>query len=223
MPELIVVSRIPNRAPNIAHTERKRMKPTPTLVNTEGDSMSTLFNSRNGICVASGVILLAATMMFVAGCGVVTVRHVPKFAVSSTKMSDLHGSQPIDLKAGECSSTEEEIGTVGMGKVVGRPSEWTGAAVEAVRINLSARGAVVTAGSPKALTITMAKAEVKAIPAIGVSVGKIVLTATTPEGLNRTFEGSSSSLAPLAAVDGAATDAVRKLLTDSVVDAYLRK
>ena len=169
------------------------------------------------------VILLAGTMMFVAGCGSVTVRHVPKFDVPSPKMSDLHGSQPIDLKAGECSSTEETIGTVGMGKVVGSLAEWTGATVEAVRANLSARGATITAGAPKVLTITMTKAEVKAMPIVGVSTSKIVLRATTAEGLNSTFEGSSSSLAPLSAVDGAVADAVEKLLTDSTVDAYLHK
>jgi hypothetical protein len=185
--------------------------------------MSKLFYRFNGIGVASRVILLAGTMMFVSGCGSIIVRHVPKFDVASTKMSDLHGTQSIDLKAGECSSTEEKIGTVGMGAVVGKLSEWTGATVEAAKINLSARGATITAGAPKALTITMTKAQVSAIPVVGLSTGKIVLTATTPDGLNSTFEGSSSSMAPLAAIDGAVADAVKKLLTDSAIDAYLRR
>ena len=164
-----------------------------------------------------------ALALFVTGCGVITVRHVPKFTVSPAKMSDLHGSQPIDVKAGESSATETKVGTVGMGKVVAKPSEWTDAAVAAVRKNLSARGATITAGSPKALTITMTKAEVSSIPIIGVSNSKIFLTVTTPEGLNSKFEGSGSSMAPLGAVDGAAEDAVKKLLTDSAVEAYLRK
>jgi hypothetical protein len=162
-------------------------------------------------------------MIFVAGCGAVTVRYVPKFDVYSTNMSDLRGSQPIDLKAGECSATEETFGTVGMGKVVGNLAEWTGTAVAAVRTNLSARGATITAGAPKVLTITMTKAEVSAIPIVGVSKGKIVLKATTPEGLDSTFEGYKSSLAPLSAVDGAMADAVEKLLTDPAVEAYLHK
>ncbi len=164
-----------------------------------------------------------ALAMLTTGCGVVTVRHVPKFTVAPAKMSDLRGGQPIDVKAGESSVTETKIGTVGMGKVVGKPSEWTAAAVAAVRKNLSARGATITDGVPKALTITMTKAEVSSIPIIGVSNSKIVLTATTPEGLKSTFEGTGSSMVPLGAVDGAAEDAVKKLLKDSAVEAYLRK
>ncbi len=180
--------------------------------------------NRNVISVASHIILLSGTMVFLAGCGSITVRHVPKLsAISSARMSDLHGSQPIDVKGGEGSQEETNIGTVGMGKVVGKLSEWTGVTVGAVRTNLSARGATITDGAAKTLTITMTKAQVTAIPVIGVSNGKIVLTATTPEGLNSTFEGSGSSLAPLGAVDGAVADAVKKLLADSAVDAYLRK
>jgi hypothetical protein len=69
----------------------------------------------------------------------------------------------------------------------------------------------------------MTKAEVRAIPIVGVSKSKIVLRATTSEGLDSTFEGSRSSLAPLSAVDNAVADAVEKLLTDAAVDAYLHK
>lgn len=170
------------------------------------------------------VILFAATMMCITGCGSVTVRHVPKpGAISTTKMSDLRGAQPIDVKAGDCSSDETSFGSVGMGKVVGKPSEWTATAVEAVKENLVSRGATITAGAPKALTITMSKAEVKAVPVVGSAKCKVVLTATTPEGLNSTFEGADGSLAPLSAVNGAMKDATTKLLMDPAVDAYVRK
>ncbi len=185
--------------------------------------MNKLLSNSNKTVIVLYAILLVCTMMIVAGCGTVPVHHVPNFTVSSAKMSDLHGSQPIDLKVGECSSTEVEIGSVGVGKVMGNLSEWTSATVGAIRANLSARGATITSGAPKSLTITMTKAEVKSIPFVGGATAKIVLTATNPEGLNSTFEGSSSSLAPLSAVDGANADAVRKLLSDPAVDAYLRK
>ena len=169
-------------------------------------------------------ILLPGALMLLAGCGSITVRHVPKVAaLSGAKMSDLHGSKPIDVKSGQASSEETSFGAVGMGKVVGRLSEWTEAAVGAVRNNLSARGATITPGAPKALTITMTKAEVTAIPLVGVTKSKIVLTAATTDGLNSAFEGSSSSIAPLGAVDGAVADAIKKLLGDSAIDTYLRK
>ncbi len=173
------------------------------------------------------IVVMAALLsaaLFGSGCGSVTVRHVPKLGViSSAKMSNLRSSQPIDIKSGMSNSEETSIGTVGMGKVVGKLSEWTEATVGAVKTNLVARGATITAGSPKALTVTMTRAEVKAIPIVGGAKSKIVLTATTPDGLNSTFEGSGSSLAPLSAVDGAVADAVKKLLMDGAVDAYLRK
>ncbi len=190
---------------------------------TDEKSMTALSSNPGRITLASRVILLVGTMILIVGCGAVPIRHVPKVASSSKNMSDLHGAQPIELKAGAANATEEAIGSVGMGKVMGNLSEWTTATVEAVRANLSARGAKITAGAPKVLTITMTKAEVKAIPVVGVSKCKIVLTATTPEGLNSTFEGDDSSMAPLSAVDGAVADAVKKLLTDSAVETYLRK
>jgi hypothetical protein len=170
------------------------------------------------------MIALASLTLFIAGCGSVTVRHVPKpGAISASGMSNLRGSQAIDVKAGACSSEETSIGTVGVGKVVGKMSEWTDATAGAVRANLSARGATLTAGSPKVLIITMTKAQVSAIPIVGGATSKIALTVTTPEGLNSTFEASNSAMAPLSAVDGAVTEAVTKLLRDSAVDAYLRK
>jgi hypothetical protein len=187
-------------------------------------SMNESFNTGKGMRLATRVILLAASALFVTGCGVVTVRHVPKLsALSSAKMSDLRSSQPIDVKAGACSSEETSIGTVGMGKVVGKMSDWTDVTAGAVRANLSARGATLTAGSPKILTITMTKAQVSAIPIVGGATSKIALTATTPEGLNSAFEASNSAMAPLSAVDGAVADAIKKLLTDSAVESYLRK
>jgi len=171
-----------------------------------------------------GTLLLTATIAFLTGCGAVPVRHVPKIgAIKGNKMVDLHGSQPLDLKGGECSSQETNIGSVGLGKVVGNMAEWTAVTVEAARQNFSSRGATITPGAPKVLTISMTKAQVSAIPVIGISTGKIVLTATTPEGLSSTFEGSSSSLAPLSAVDGAVAEAITKLLKDSAVNDYVRR
>lgn len=165
--------------------------------------------------------MIAGLGILPAGCGSIPIRHVPKVEVSPANMSDLHGTQPVDLKAGECSSTEEEIGSVGMGKVVAKLSEWAQATVEGVKINLTARGATITAGSRKALNITMTKAELDTVASVPTC--KIVLTATTPEGLNSTFEGSSSFHGPLAVIDKAVDDAVKKLLTDPAVDVYLRK
>jgi hypothetical protein len=60
-------------------------------------------------------------------------------AISCTKIHGLHGSRPIAVKSGECSSEEIKIGTVGVGKVVGKLTEWTDSTVKAVRKNLSAR------------------------------------------------------------------------------------
>src|SRR6267378_5356204 len=78
--------------------------------------------------------LLSAALAMFAGCGVVTVHHVPKLgAISGDKMSDLHGSQPIDVRSGECSSEEIKIGTAGVGKVVGNLAEWTAVTVEAAK------------------------------------------------------------------------------------------
>ena len=179
-------------------------------------------SNRRIIQTASRVVSLAAIMMLATCGGCITARHVPHCDVSATGMSDLHGSQPIDLKPGECSSTEEKIGTAGMGKLVGKLSEWTAAAVEVSQVNLSARGATIAAGSPKVLTITTTKAQLIGTP-IGISECRIFLKATAPDGLNCKVEGSSSSPAPPGAIDGALADAVKKLLTDSEVDAYLRK
>ena len=177
-----------------------------------------------GIALLCRGVLLAVTAALVVGCGAVTVRHVPKVgSISGAKMADLRGSPPIELKSGAASSEETKIGTVGVGKVMGRMSEWTDATVRAISANLSARGATITAGAPKALTVSMTSAQVKARPIIGGANTRIALTATAPDGLNRTFEGSGSSMAPLGSVDEAVTDAVKKLLADTSVDAYLRK
>jgi len=168
--------------------------------------------------------LLAVAAICVTGCGSVTVRHVPKpGAISTARMSDLHGAQPLDVKAGECSADETSFGSVGMGKVVGKPSEWTAAAVEAVKANLSSRGATLTAGAPKALTITMTSAQIKAVPVVGGAKCKITLAATSPDGLKANVEGSDGALAPLSSVNGAMRDAVEKLLRDPAVDVYIRK
>jgi hypothetical protein len=173
---------------------------------------------------ARRAFLVAGIAFMLVGCGAVPVRHVPKLgAISSGKMSDLHGSPPIDVKAGEASQEEKSFGSIGVGKVMGKLSEWTTVSVAAVKANLAARGATIADGAGKTLTITMTKAEVSAIPLIGVSNGKIVLTAAGQEGLNGNFEGTGSSLAPLSAIDGAVEDAIKKLLSDPAVDSYLRK
>jgi len=69
----------------------------------------------------------------------------------------------------------------------------------------------------------MTKAEVKAIPFVGGTKSGIALTATSPDGFNQTVEASNGSLAPLGAINGAVEDAVKKLVTDPTVEAYLRK
>jgi len=149
------------------------------------------------IAFAKHLLLWPITLALLTGCGAATVRHVPKLgAITGKKMADLRGSQPIDLKSGQCSREETKIGTVGVGKVVGSLQDWTDATVEAARKNLVARGATISPGAPKTLTITMIKAEVKGIPLTGVSHGKILLAATNPDGLNSTVEGSNSSMAP---------------------------
>src|SRR5256885_17109517 len=86
----------------------------------------------------SRAVLLCAGAIVLAGCGAVPVRHVPKInAISGGKMADLHGSQPLDVKAGECSSEETKISSVGMGRVLGNMAEWTATTVEAARKNFS--------------------------------------------------------------------------------------
>ena len=169
-------------------------------------------------------ISIVIATLWLTGCGSVTVHHVPKVAaISPKKMSDLHGTPPVDIKAGQSGTEETTIGSVGMGKVVGKMSDWNAIAVEAARANLSARGVTITADAPKALTITMTKAEVKGIPFVGGAKSRIALTATSPDGLNQTVEASNGSLAPLGAISGAIEDAVKKLVTDPTVEAYLRK
>src|SRR3954447_7180997 len=115
---------------------------------------------RQGIALLGRGVLLVTTAVGVVGCGAITVHHVPKMAISPAKMPDLHGTQPIDLRVGEASSEEARIGTVGMGKVVGKMSEWSTATVGAVSANLAARGATIKTGAPKALTIAVSRAEV---------------------------------------------------------------
>ena len=181
-------------------------------------------NEHRHLNVFTCLPLLACALIVLSGCGAVKGRHVPKLgAITGQKMASLQGTPPIDVKSGNASSDEIEIGVVGLGKVMGKLSEWTDATVEATKKSLSARGATITPGAPKVLTITMTKAHVSAIPGIGVSTGKAELRATTPEGLDTTFEASNSSMAPLGAVDGAVEDALKKLLADATVDAYLRK
>jgi len=183
--------------------------------------MNTHSLNPNRSAPAFAAAILAFALVAGPGC---TVRHVPKVrSIAATGMSNLRGSQPIDVRAGESSVTETNFGTVGMGTVKGKPSEWTDVAVRMVRTNLAARGATLTPGASKALTITMTKAEVKGIPFVGGATTRIALSATGSDGLNRTIEASNSSMAPLASVDGAVEDAVKKLLADSAVDAYLRK
>ena len=170
------------------------------------------------------ILIISAALALASGCGVAPVRHTPKLgAISGEKMPDLHRTQPIDVKSGECSSEETKIGTAGVGRVMGNLAEWTGVATEAAKKNLTARGATVTPGAQKVLIITMTKAEVNGNPLTGFTKGKVSLMASSPDGLNSKVEGSSSSMAPLSAVDGAVTDATRKLLTDSAVNEYLRK
>jgi hypothetical protein len=196
--------------------------PHPKQFNIENQTMKTTSITVAGIRVSSLLMLIASALL--TGCGAVSVSHVPKVsAIPPAKMSDLRGAQPLDVKSGGGSADETSFGTVGMGKVVGKPAEWTAAAVEAVRANLSARGATLTAGAPRSLTITMTEARVKTVPVVGGAKTRIVLTVSTPDGLNGTFEGADSSMAPLSSVNGAMTDAVKKLLMDPAVDAYVRK
>ena len=204
------------------------MKSQRTSVSTPENHLTTLGlsntqGSLEGIALATRAALMLAVVILITGCGSVPVRHVPKVSASAKGMSDLHGTPPIELKAGTTASIEAKIGSVGMGSVMGNLSVWTAATVDTISANLSARGATITAGTPKVLTITMTKAEVHSIPIVGGAKSKIVLTATTPEGLSGNYEGSDSALAPLSAVDGAVADAVKKLLSDSAVEAYLHK
>jgi hypothetical protein len=167
------------------------------------------------------LMLTMSISFLLLGCGAIAVHHVPKFTVSASKMSDLRGAQPIDIKAGEASSTETNFGSAGMGRVVGKLSDWTEATVGAIRTNLVARGATITPGAAKTLTVTMTHAEVHGTP-VGAH-SKVVLTAAASGGPSASFEGSHSSMAPLGSVDGAVEDAVKKLLADPAIDAYLHK
>jgi hypothetical protein len=167
------------------------------------------------------LVALAGTAL--AGCGVVTVHHVPEpGSISSSKIPDLHGSQPLDIKNGQPASGEIDIGTVGVGKVVGNLQQWTAAMVSAVKSQLSQRGATIVNDAPRFLSLSMKKAEIRAIPIIGGATSTIILTVTTADGFIADFEGSSSSIAPLSAINGAATDAVKKLLEDPTIGTYLR-
>jgi hypothetical protein len=186
--------------------------------------MNNTSTNRKAISLAAHAVALAGIAMLVAGCGSVTVRHVPKvITIAPTGMSDLRSSQPLDVKAGECSPAEVKIGTAGIGKVVGKYTEWTESAVGMVRTNLIARGATLVPGAAKALIITMSKANLHSVWIPGGASCNVTLSVTTPEGLNPTFEASNYSMAPLGAIDGAVEDAVKKLLADPAVDGYLRK
>jgi hypothetical protein len=143
--------------------------------------------------------------------------------ISSNKIPDLHGSQPLDIKNGQPDAGEIEIGAVGVGKVVGNLQQWTAAMVSAVKVQLSQRGATIVAAAPKSLSLRITKAEIHGIPIVGGATSTIILTATTADGLTADFEGSSYSLAPLSSINGTATDAVKKLLEDPTIDTYLRR
>jgi hypothetical protein len=158
------------------------------------------------------------------GCGMVKVRHVPKPAsIHSAKDADLQSAQPVAVRNGQTSSEEQKIGTVGVGKVFGKLDEWTGAAVSSVKEELARRGATVSEAAPKVVTLSVTEAEVRAMPFVGVSTSKVSLNATTADGASHQFTGSSSSMAPLKAVDGAMTEALKAMFKDPSIEAYLRK
>ncbi len=166
--------------------------------------------------------LLAAALL--AGCGAITVHHVPELqSISSDKIPDLRGSRSLDVRSGPTSAEEVEIGTVGVGKVVGSLRDWTNATVTFVKAELSERGATISESAPRFLTLTVTKAEVSAVPLVGISTGKVSLMVVAADGHSGEFEGTSSSLAPLGAINGAATDAVKIMLEDPKIGAYLRQ
>lgn len=179
--------------------------------------------SRKG-CYVVQLCIVVLTGIVMDGCGAVTVHHVPEpSSISSNKIPDFRGGQPLDIKNGQSASEEIEIGTVGLGKVVGSLQQWTNAAVSFIKGQLSQRGATIVDAAPKALTLSITKAEVRAIPFVGVSTSTVILRVTTADGSVSDFEGSGSSLAPLSAINGATTDAVKKMLKDQAISTYMRR
>lgn len=179
----------------------------------------------DGVLIAlSRYFFCALVIALLSGCGMVTVHHVPKLgALSGEKLADLHGTQPIEVKGGDCATGEIKIGTAGMGKVMGDLSQWTTVVVGTIQTNLQSRGATISPGAAKVLTVTMASAELNGNPLTGFTKGTTKLTATGSSDLNLSFEGSNHSMAPLSAMDGAIEEAVKKLLTDPAIETYLRK
>jgi len=168
--------------------------------------------------------LVTCGLALATGCGVAPVKHTPKVAaISGAKMSDLHGTAPIEIKNASTDSSERKIGVAGVGRIMGNLSEWSAAAVKGVEDNLRSRGATITAGAPKSIAIAVAKAEAHGVPLAGVTKSSVTITVATGDGSQASFEGSGASLAPLGAVDGAMNDAVKKLLRDPSLESYLRR
>lgn len=158
------------------------------------------------------------------GCGAITVRHIPEPPqLSSSQMPELRGTAPLDIKAAEASAAEIEVGTVGVGKVVGSLQDWTGATVAFVKAELSRAGATITPGAPKVLTLSVSKAQVRAIPIVGGATGSTAISVKTSAGSSADFEGTGSSLAPLRAINAATSEAVRLMLADPTIIAFLRQ
>ena len=173
--------------------------------------------------IASGLPALLI-LVFLGGCGSVTVRHVPEPpSLASSQVPELRGTPPLDIKAGQASAAEIEVGTVGVGTVVGNLRDWTGATVAFVKAELSRAGATVSPGASKVLTLTVSKAQVRAVPIVGGATGTIAIAVNATNGPSAEFEGSASSLAPLRAINAAAAEAVQLMLADPAIIAFLRR
>lgn len=169
----------------------------------------------------SAVALIAVPQ---SGCGSVTVRHAPEPpSLSSSEIPDLRGAPAFDVRGADASAAEVEIGTVGVGRVVGTLQEWTRATVVFVKAEVSKRGATVSPDAPKALTLAVSKAQVRAIPIVGGATSTVSIAVQTADGQRAEFEGSASSLAPLRAMNAATAEAVKAMFADGKVVAYLKQ
>lgn len=160
----------------------------------------------------------------VTGCGTVTMRQAPEpRPLSSDKIPDLRGSRPLAVINGQSSSEEIEIGTVGWGRLVGSLQNWTAIVAQFVKSELSQRGATIADDAPKTLTLSITQSQLRGIPIVGGATGTVLLRATTGDGVSKEFQGSASHIRPPSAINGAATDAVTRMLEDEAIGAYLRR
>jgi len=135
--------------------------------------------------------------------------------------SDLKASQAVSVVNAQTSDEEIVIGRAGMGKMKGNLREWTDTAVTVLRTELKKRSVTVADDGPKSLKVAITAATLSSRPMGAASTVQIEVE--TGDGGKHVLSGRASSMQPPRACDGAVADAVKAILTDEAIQAYLLK